>query len=105
MKVTIYELLGLIKDGIAPKKIKYNDKIMYFKNDYYIYENKDYGIAMWDFNKLNDEVEIIEKKEIEELPPYVSDANLLKEVTMNRNKINEIVRKLKNLSNAETKDI
>lgn len=25
-EITIYELLGLIKDGKAPKKIKYNGK-------------------------------------------------------------------------------
>lgn len=32
MKITIYELLGLIKDGKAPKKIK-------FRNEIYEYEN------------------------------------------------------------------
>ena len=25
MKITIYELLGLVKDGKAPKEIKYNN--------------------------------------------------------------------------------
>lgn len=32
MKITIYELLGLVKDGKAPKKIK-------FRNEIYEYEN------------------------------------------------------------------
>lgn len=32
MKITMYELLGLVKDGKAPKKIK-------FKNEIYEYEN------------------------------------------------------------------
>lgn len=30
MKITIYELLGLVKDGKAPKKIKYKNNIFYF---------------------------------------------------------------------------
>ena len=29
MKITIYELLGLIKDGKAPEKIKYNNGKLY----------------------------------------------------------------------------
>ena len=36
MKITIYELLGLIKDGKAPKKIKYENR------EYYLYDNKSY---------------------------------------------------------------
>lgn len=75
MKIKIYELLGLIKDGKAPKKIKYNGEIMLFKNSYYVYENKDYGIAMWDFNKLNDEIEILEEVEDKEY----EDITLLRE--------------------------
>ena len=27
MKITMYELLGLVKDGKAPKKISYNDAV------------------------------------------------------------------------------
>ena len=34
MKTTIYELLGMIKDNKAPKKIKYTDE----DGDTYIYE-------------------------------------------------------------------
>lgn len=50
------------------------------------------------FNDNSFEFEVIEEeKEIEELPPYVSDTNLLKEVTMNRNKINELVREVNKL--------
>ena len=33
MKITMYELLGLVKDGKAPKKIK-------FRNEIYEYENQ-----------------------------------------------------------------
>ena len=41
MKITIYELLGLIKDGKAPKKIMYKDKIWEFIQDDVDYKNDD----------------------------------------------------------------
>ena len=61
MKITIYELLGLIKDGKAPKKIKVYDEIFEYQ-DTYIDEDRlelfhDYYI------KLNDELEIIEAEQ------------------------------------------
>ena len=38
MKITLYELLGLIKDGKAPKKIKYDGTIYeYSENDDFYY--------------------------------------------------------------------
>ena len=72
MKITIYELLGMIKDGKAPKKIKYdNDVYGYIKKygDYKcertllylldkIIRNDDYNMGI----VLNDEVEIIEEE-------------------------------------------
>lgn len=33
MKITIYELLGLVKDGKAPKKIKFRNVIYEYKNN------------------------------------------------------------------------
>lgn len=99
----IIDLLNKIAKGenFDNCKMKFNVGEPELVNEYVIYE----GLYEEDFT-LNDELEIIiEEKDIEELPPYVSNADLLKEVTMNRNKINEIVRKLKDLSNAKTKDI
>lgn len=71
MKIIMYELLGLVKDGKAPKKIKYgNVKLEYNEGceDYYPY----YGEGLFEYkfgnckNFLNDEVEIIEEpKKIE----------------------------------------
>lgn len=74
MIITIYELLGLIKQGKQPKKIKYSSCIMIYdvdENDYRTPE-KDYYDAdvktykyLTDcidlFTDLNDEVEIIEE--------------------------------------------
>ena len=79
MKITIYELIGLVKDGKAPKKIKYSSCVMIYdvdENDYRTPE-KDYYDAdvktykyLTDcidlFTDLNDKVEIIEEpKKIE----------------------------------------
>lgn len=67
MKITIYELLGSVKDGKAPKKIKY-------KNNIYEYDGETQNYCspinmIWDFligkdivALLDDEVEIIEEE-------------------------------------------
>ena len=63
MKITMYELLGMIKDGKAPKKIKYENC------EYYLYDNKSYlttdKTRFFDriyFSDLNIEVEILEEE-------------------------------------------
>ena len=74
MKITIYELLGLIKDGKAPKKIKYENR------EYYLYDNKSYlstdKTRFFDriyFGEdylraeLNNEVEILDEEEFEDI--------------------------------------
>lgn len=71
MKITIYELLGMIKDGKAPKKIMYDGKIYEYQGDDYLYKDEDkheYWLfsdsytekQMWLDDFLNDEVEILE---------------------------------------------
>ena len=75
MKITIYELLGLIKDGKAPKKIKYQNRIFsrvwsdYMGDEpideYYVDDDGD----NWNvdgFLKLDTEIEIIEEVEDKE---------------------------------------
>lgn len=71
MKITIYELLGLVKDGKAPKKIKYDGTIYEYSenNDFYYCG----GLSLYrefapNGNCLDKEVEIIEEpKKIEKL--------------------------------------
>ena len=73
MRIDIYTLLGLVKDGKAPKKIIYNNiKLEYSEEneDYYSY----YGGDLFEYkfgnckNFLNDEVAIIEEtKKIEKI--------------------------------------
>lgn len=67
--ITMYELLGLVKDGKAPKKIKYKD-IVYELTDKKIwadevYSNEGKGYIKLNFihiKSLNDEVEILEEE-------------------------------------------
>ena len=73
MKITMYELLGLVKDDKAPKKIVYNDIELEYSEeneDYYRY----YGGGLFEHkfgncvDFLDDEVEIIEEdKKLEKL--------------------------------------
>ena len=74
MIITIYELLGLIKDGKAPKKIKFCGNIYEWEDDWYLTKEKNYKVCLGgkeeDYNILinafNENVEIIEEpKKIE----------------------------------------
>lgn len=76
MKITMYELLGMVKNGKAPKKIRIRsasgvyDKKFYFDGDIYMYKDEYGEHAMTDDisieMSLNDEVEILEEKKIPE---------------------------------------
>lgn len=56
MKITIYELLGLVKDGKAPKKIKYNGDIYFLESDgifeFFAYKTIDYNKFNTDGERL-----------------------------------------------------
>lgn len=78
MKITIYELLGLVKDGKAPKKIKYRDNIWEYVSTIngtgyqycstFFEEWKTLQNQVYLEEHLNDEVEIIEEsKKIEKI--------------------------------------
>ena len=69
--ITVYDLLGLIKDGKAPKKIKYNNRTYEFKEIIegtgYVYESG--TVKFWLSNEiefdisrcLNEKIEILEE--------------------------------------------
>lgn len=110
MKITIYELLGLVKDGKAPKKIKYDGTIYeYSENDGFYYWE---GLSLYrefatNGNCLDKEVEIIEEpKKIEKLElesGKIDDQEFIaKYITHNRYKINELIDEINNLK--EKKD-
>jgi len=79
MKITIYELLGMVKDGKAPKKIKYDGVEWEYTG--YQYERIDKANLgnIWNnynFNILNAEVEILEEeKKIPEKLPNIKFEN------------------------------
>ena len=110
MKITMYELLGLIKDGKAPKRIRIRsaggvyDKEFYFDGDIYMYKDEDEEYAMTDDISiemmLNDEVEILEeeKKIPEKLYGIVNPKEGTERLPSNEQvmfKINEIIDYLK----------
>lgn len=121
MKITIYELLGLVKDGKAPKKIKYRDKIWEYTSTimgtgYQYYstfceEWKTLQNEVYLEEYLNDYVEIIEEdKKIEKIlismddnsMPFVGD-NQYKHLSYSEidllmaNKINELIDEVNKL--------
>lgn len=71
--ITFYDLMGLIKDGKAPKKIKINNEIYIYKKDYEYadYFIKDSNIELnynyyVEYNKLNEKVVEILSEENDE---------------------------------------
>lgn len=77
MKITMYELLGLVKDGKQPNHIKFKNDDWYWGYDTYIPysfldNTPDVQISTSLFHRyridycLNDEVEILEEKKIPE---------------------------------------
>ena len=111
MKITFYELMGLVKDGRAPKKINFgNIEVEYDEKceDYYSY----YGQGLFEYkfgnckNFLNDVVEIIEEtKKIEKIARCdsikMTHYGELYKPTENeeilRIKINELIDEINNL--------
>lgn len=105
MKITMYELLGLVKDGKAPKKIKYNDKIWDYDNrcQDYFYLNVNDDLFGRLFNDLptndfiNDYVEIIEEsKKIEKIDFGTLNTQEEKNKVM-KDTINQLIDEINNL--------
>ena len=102
MKITIYELLGMVKDGKAPKRIRIKsasgvyDKEFYFDGDIYMYKDEYKEYAMTDDisieTLLNDEVEILDDEDREKgLPEKINKHHFHKKQRQLANKINEII--------------
>lgn len=88
MKITIYELLGLIKDGKAPKRIKVTGTIYEYDEEskFYFAHFKNYSVALGGkedeinllYNAFNEnEVEILEDKPSEEIRKLQSEIDIL----------------------------
>ena len=109
MKITIYDLLGLVKDGKAPKEIKYKNFVYGWVQKYKTYTR--YDITGKDLyittNNLNDEVEIIDEAKEDKIQKiYHCETSLTQNkveifITENLNqmvdKINELIDEINNL--------
>ena len=108
-KITIYELLGLVKDGQAPKRIKFKDNIYEYKKTEngtgYVRPLNLNGLE-WLANRvdiddseiLNSEVEILdnEDEDIEEIDFKTAGTQKEKNRIM-KDKINKLVREVNKL--------
>ena len=107
MKIKIYDLLGLVKDGKAPKKIKYRDNIWGYVStimgtgyQYYstfFEEWKTLQNQVYLEEHLNDEVEIIEEpKKIEKIDFGTLNTQKEKNRAM-KDTINKLIDEINNL--------
>ena len=99
MKITMYELLGLVKDDKAPKEIKYKNFVYSWVQKYKTYTR--YDITGKDLyittNNLNDEVEIIEEpKNIEKIDFGTLNTQKEKNRAM-KDTINKLIDEINNL--------
>lgn len=109
MKITMYELLGLVKDGKAPKKVLLNGIVFEYQGDDYLYKDEDkkehwlFSVSytdkyMWLENFLNDYVEIIEEpKKIEKCKNYEDFLEIDDYIEHLKNKIDELIDEINNL--------
>lgn len=107
MKITMYELLGLIKDGKAPKKINFCGNIYEWEDDWYLTKEKNYKVCLGgkkeDRNILitafNDDVEIIEEPKKTEKISWSEKESLAGELTANE-KQNILARRTEKLKSS-----
>lgn len=85
-EITIYELLGLIKDGKSPKLVRYDYRIWEYKKQFDDYfNNEEYligdGFDNWDNSKdyLNEKVKIIE-----EYKPIIEKLKIEEDIVCNK---------------------
>lgn len=103
--ITMYELLGMVKDGKAPKKIKYENR------EYYLYNNKSYlstdKTRFFDkiyFSDLNIEVEILDEEEFEDINDEFESGDTAQVVMQLLNKIRPLIKNQKKIIERLNKD-
>ena len=114
MKITMYELIGLVKDGKAPKKIKFRNEIYEYENhikdgfiDYVGIEketNEVFYLSSYIGNNyisdiFTDEVEIIEEPKKLEKISWSEKESLAGELTANE-KQNILARRTEKLKSS-----
>ena len=104
MKITIYELLGLIKDDKAPKKIKIGNKELYFSKTKNTYVFEDSGNLNWSYyvtdDSLDSKVTVIEDDDFEDIKevvvPEIDDVKNTRTVALEI-RINKLIRNQKKI--------
>ena len=104
-EITIYELLGLIKDDKAPKKIKYEYlvyELTFERNDYYCkQEMRWFTSEINSLGVLNNKVEILEEDKDENIKSLATfnDVSFYSWIYVdeNRRKINELIKEVNKL--------
>lgn len=104
-KITLYDLLGLVKDGQAPKKFKYSSHEWTYNNESFVYWNEK-SMEFEDYmenaliDSLNDELEILdnEDEDIEEIKNNFHYTGAEEELAK---KINELVREVNKLKKTD----
>ena len=96
MKITIYELLGMVKDGKAPKKIIFEDQeLTYYEpgRDYRVYQEGFLFTNLFaeNYDVLNDEVEILEEEK--KIPEKIGVINYIEDqaTALVHRKVDEII--------------
>lgn len=88
--ITIYELLGLIKDGKAPKKIKWEGNIFSFYNSDYLCEDSDFinshetGYLLCFIFSLPENVLNIKVEILEENKPIIEKIEIEEDIVCNK---------------------
>ena len=106
MKITMYELIGLVKDGKAPEKINYNNEIFEYNNKYQDYDSIGSDKVLFYYLFTHDRitgfihttVEIIEEdKKIEKCKNYENFLGIDDYIEHLKKKIDEIIDEINNL--------
>lgn len=82
--ITVYELLGLVKDGKVPKHIKYKDYDLVWEESLCYYRTNRYGgweMFYFNLSDLNDTIEIIEDND--KLEDNIINADEMKNIGKN----------------------
>lgn len=92
MKITIYELLGMIKDGKAPRKIKYINSIWKYDKETKDYFNNDLWLiySMNSIGLTEREVEIIEEPQEHKIPEKLTETTLYGVPILNKKELSNI---------------
>ena len=101
-KISVYDLLGLIKDGKAPKKIIYNDNVYEFTDYDYrciVTEIEKGFVEYWligNYNQdlrhlLNEKVEILEEYKPKIYPIFLNEECGMEMIEAICDKLNEII--------------